>query len=261
MKCSLCGAETKGEKINFKLKYYTENLLTFASDFKRKNYKKSNMVLCDHCADAIEVGENYVLNNMQHKFGTSTCVIVPHVIFGDLEAEEMINVSENLDRVFTLAMNVQDLEEYDEALIDLYNSYDKKHVLMAFHVMFLKQRRQETKILKLIEDIPFTFFDKLENAVMYTDSWMEQFHPKVIITKKGLEGVYYLSGYQRHGIEFVAATLKGQPLNKNNVLQEKLKILKKTKQDINLKKYLKYNIINKEYSVEILKWLDILDTN
>lgn len=258
MNCSLCGRETKGEKINFKLKYYTENQLVFAPKLIKKNYPKSAMALCDDCLSAVMAGENYVLNNMVFKFGTINCAIVPHIIFGDIASRTMIGVCECLKEIFEQSLDIQDLGKFDDALKDLDFMYYKKDNLIAFNVMFYTQKQQATKVIKMIKDVPFTFFDKLERAVMFTDSWQEQFYPNIKIIGKGLNGIYHLSSYPKHSIEFVSALLEGRSLNKNNIIREKLKIIKDMKQDGSRRQYIGYNIINQEYSFRLLEEMDIL---
>jgi len=166
--CSVCGSSKNvTHKIKTKIKFYTTNLITFASELDKNNGYKKNMLMCQDCIEKIIVAEKYIINNLNTTLSGFSVYIIPHFIIGQpMSKEELDDCSHKINKSFNMVVNYDSIDqlksEIDNALI-ANDRYDESYYLLNF--IFYKNVNVGTKVQRLIKDVSPSIFAKIAEAL------------------------------------------------------------------------------------------------
>lgn len=229
LQCSFCGTQDAltylTDKIDFDIKYFTTNQLIFSNNMDRKNYGK-NMVLCQKCYDAVRAAENYMTSHLNTRLAGFDVYILPQIIWGELDKEDMDDLSEQLYKTFNEAKNIKN---YHIAEQNLKEELDEKDYAYSMHLLFYKKANQSTKILKFIKNIHTDTFKAMEKAFYDAEVWLEKYYGDFTHAKIGLEQIYYHTPIKikdakpvnyRHVLDLYEAFFTGQKVKKNQIIED-----------------------------------------
>ena len=161
--CYICGktdVPVTGNTTKFNLKYYITDKISFASDFKKKNFIK-NLAICKDCYRKILEGEAFLNNSLQSRLFGLTLYIIPKTVFKmALPGEWLEKRAETIKYFVTSPNALENFQKFKSAIANDAKFLDEKNNYM-FDVMLVKKSNSAVKINTLIKDVPPSRIDMI----------------------------------------------------------------------------------------------------
>lgn len=190
--CSYClnnkGVESQNPNKN--LKYFSNNLHSFASEYKKKNYTSKNFALCKKCMDNLNSGENFVYENLKTRTGKYIdTLIIPHFFeTEDLKFNHLKKVSEVLLETYNNSKNIDSINEFKGRI----NKLTKNEIYYLINFVFIETGQNGIKIKKVIEDVNPGIFNKISDSDADSKKIVNKYYKyKKDYRFGGLDAVYF----------------------------------------------------------------------
>ena len=190
--CSYClsseGVDSKNPNKN--LKYFGNNLYSFASEYKKKNYISKNFALCKKCMDNLNSGENFAYENLRTRTGKYIdTLIIPHFFeTKNLEFNKLNRISEVLLETYNNSKNIEAIDEFKSKIERLTQS----DIYYLINFIFIEIGQNGIKIKKIIEDVNPDIFSKIADADMDSKKIVDKYYRyKTDYKFGGLDAVYF----------------------------------------------------------------------
>lgn len=174
--CHVCGSceNVSDDLTKTKIKYYTTNLLNFASELNKIKYKR-NMQLCENCLNSLLAGETYLMNNLSTRLAKFNVYIIPHFIYGEeIDIKEIDNLKNKINTSFNTLKKLEDLNEFKQEL-DMVLSLNSDDYYFLLNFMFHTKNQASTKIQRLVKDINPGIFEKIGGALLNSNRKLAKF--------------------------------------------------------------------------------------
>lgn len=175
---------------NKNLKYFSNNLHSFASEYKKKNYTSKNFALCKKCMDNLNSGENFVYENLKTRTGKYIdTLIIPHFFeTEDLKFNHLKKVSEVLLETYNNSKNIDSINEFKGRI----NKLTKNEIYYLINFVFIETGQNGIKIKKVIEDVNPGIFNKISDSDADSKKIVNKYYKyKKDYRFGGLDAVYF----------------------------------------------------------------------
>lgn len=167
--CSCCNERKpftdspKFAKAKSALGCYITDKLGFSSELSGEFSK--NFILCKDCYKEVLVGEVFVRNNFPSRIGGLNLYIIPKFLFPmELSSKKMSRWAEYILDTFNSAKSLQGLIMFEEKLEEYRDFEAAKNNFILNLLFWRKGTGAETRVLRLIKDVPPTRLDTLRKT-------------------------------------------------------------------------------------------------
>jgi len=231
--CHICGSY-QGVSDNTKyfrmMKFYNTDKIGFAGDLDRKEGFFERYSICRECYSNLLAGERFVENKLSTRLAYSTVYLIPEfylqICNGAKELEMWANYLKNrISAIETL----EGWKEFQDHLTD-YRYYENNKAAFIINFLFAERRQSESRILKLIPDVPPSRLDRLDNERNSVRSFADLHLGERNSWDLSLRRILYLFPIEkgRDGIkigvflEFLDALLNFRCLEKRSIVKQLL---------------------------------------
>lgn len=190
--CSYClnnkGVESQNPNKN--LKYFSNNLHSFASEYKKKNYTSKNFALCKKCMDNLNSGENFVYENLKTRTGKYIdTLIIPHFFeTKDIKFNHLKKISEFLLETYNNSKSIKSINEFKGRI----NKLTKNETYYLINFVFIETGQNGIKIKKVIEDVNPSIFNMIFDSDIASKKIVNKYYKyKKDYKFGGLDAVYF----------------------------------------------------------------------
>jgi CRISPR-associated protein Csh1 len=167
--CSCCNERKpftdspKFAKAKSALGCYITDKIGFSSELSGEFSK--NFILCKDCYKEVLVGEVFVRNNLRSYIGGLDLYIIPKFLFPiEFSSEKMSRWAEYIQGTFNSAKYLQGLRMFEDKLEEYRDFEAAKNNFILNLLFWRKGTGAETRVLRLIKDVPPTRLDTLRKT-------------------------------------------------------------------------------------------------
>lgn len=122
-----------------------------------------NFILCQDCYKMLLVGEIFIRNNLYSRLGGLDLYIIPQFLQPvNINSSRLAKWAEYISGTFNSAKSLRQLKEFENKL-DQYRDFELEKNSYIINLLFWKKGTgAETKVLKLIKDVPPTRLELLK---------------------------------------------------------------------------------------------------
>ncbi|MBZ4663992.1 MAG: crispr-associated protein family [Caloramator sp.] len=182
--CHICGGSEnvienmEKNMTNTKLKFYTTNLLVFASELNKSKYNR-NLQLCQNCLNSLLAGETYLMNNLNTRLAKFNVYILPHFIYGDvINIKDLDFVKDKIKNSFDTLKNLESIDDLRED-IDMSLSLEDSDHYFLLNFIFYTKNQASTKVQRFIKDVNPSIFKRLAGAIKTSSGELNNFIPDI----------------------------------------------------------------------------------
>jgi len=270
-RCHICGKEAQITQeytaTRFRFSYYITDKVGFASGINKERFYK-NFALCRDCYSPILLAEEFVWQNLRSSLGGQKFCLIPSFYYElPLTLKQLEKLSAYLKDSFQA---VDTLKGYNKFRAELEEYVEEKEHSKSYtlHLIFYNYTGKEFKVLKLIEDIPPSRLEVLNQITNETkdkadgifgedESWY--------IGISCISGLLYPQrargkvGHYKYLLDFYESLLAGKPVEYQPLIARFVDLAKvKFYEPKNTGKDFVYSLIQTNLLIEILRQLNIL---
>lgn len=167
-RCHICAREAEVTKeytaTRFRFTYYIMDKIGFASGITKEGFYK-NFSLCKDCYSALLVAEKFVWQNLRSSLGGRDFCLIPSFLhYLPLSLNHLLRLSTYLKNRFKA---VETMEGYNEFRVRLEEHAEEEEQSKAYSlnlIFYYNPQSREFRVLKLIEDVPPSRLDVLNQV-------------------------------------------------------------------------------------------------
>lgn len=179
--CHICGSyrEVSDNTKYFRMmKFYNKDKIGFAGNLDQKEGFFKRYSICRECYSNLLAGERFVENKLSTRLAYTTVHLIPEFYLPICtEGKELERWADYLKNRISAIETLDGWKEFQDHLDD-YRYYEDNKAAFIINFLFTERRQSESRILKLIPDVPPSRLDRLDderNSVrIFADSHLGQ---------------------------------------------------------------------------------------
>lgn len=164
--CHLCNNRKKvtWDTTRLKFKFYMTDKIGFASQLGGNKGFLKNYAFCENCYKALLIAEPFIRNRLRSSLANSNVYIIPSFQLENVvPSRELEKWSEYVTTSFNAALSLEGWREFQGELEEFQEHEARKSGFML-NFLFWQKQQAEFKVLRLIQDVPPSRLDKLQET-------------------------------------------------------------------------------------------------
>lgn len=169
--------------------FYTLDKKGFTTGGFNRGEAWKNYPVCSECAKTLDLGKDYLENNLSARFCGVNYFIIPKTIFSSQEQdrEEMFEILEDLEEHKKISLEEDTRSALTNAQDDIFETMSDFDNYVNFNLMFYEEQNSAFRILLYIEDVLPSYLQK----IFQTKKEVEK--DEIFKNLKGKNGLFDLS--------------------------------------------------------------------
>ncbi len=222
--CHVCGCNEKitTETTRFQLlKFYITDKPGFASGLQEWGFIR-NYAMCRQCYRNLLAGERFVDNHLRTRLAHNTVYVIPvfHLPSIQPTAATLERRAEYLQKRLSATQTLKQWQEFQQQLED-YQQFENAKASFVLNLLFATKKQGAVKVDKLIQDVPPSRLDRLDQAHNQARALAKAFFGDSSDWDLSLGRMFYLfpirvqqrQAQTRPFLEFLDTLLVGRPVH------------------------------------------------